>query len=72
MGQGFNNEIGPPNKSIQNRGLSANTGARPARGGYQAMVPINHQKLHKVARPYIMSAKAGTNKVRYNNKSSLY
>ena len=47
-----------------NRGLSANMAANPRRGGgFHGMMP--NQKLQKMARPYIMSAKAGHAKIKY-------
>ena len=46
----------------QNRGLSANMAANPRRN-FHGMMP--NAKLHKMARPYIMSAKAGHAKIKY-------
>ena len=54
---GMTTTVGP------NRGGSATMAAKPGRG-FHGMMP--NQKLQKMARPYIMSAKAGHGKIKYN------
>ena len=65
LDQGMSAAVGP------NRGVSANMAAKPGRG-FHGMIP--NQKLQKMARPYIMSAKNGHSKIKYNQgpKSVLY
>ena len=69
--QGMSTDPGMSAAVGPNRGVSANMAAKPGRG-FHGMIP--NQKLQKMARPYIMSAKNGHSKMKYNKapQSVLY
>jgi hypothetical protein len=59
---GMSTELGLSTTLGPNRGVSANLSAKPG----PSFHGIPNQKLQKMARPYIMSAKAGHSKMKYS------
>ena len=68
---GMSTELGITTSTGPNRGVSANLSAKLGPGFHG----VPNRKLQKMARPYIMSAKAGHSKMKYsclNQKTALF